>query len=157
MRVLVVVVLSLMVFPVAASADNGESGIALVKFSELKELLLERVFAQKGNEGLRKQYLEIQDREKNSRKEMMDAVKSGNFDPLEYATEELPGMFQDEEKIEDLAKAELVRIIEKLYPEKFKLIMNDSYGSDILYTSILVPDITSNIKQYLLKEKVKVE
>ncbi len=52
MRAWIVLILALMLFPVTASADNGDSGIAKVKFRDLKELLLERVFALKGMKGL---------------------------------------------------------------------------------------------------------
>lgn len=157
MKVLVVLLLSLMLFPVAASADNGDSGIAKVKFSDLKELLLERVFAQKGNEGLRKKYQDIQEQKKNSQKKMMESMKSGSFNPLEYADEAMSGSREEKKKIEELAKGELIRIIEKLYPNTFKLIMNDTYSDNILYTSVLIPDITPNIRQYLLKAKVQTE
>jgi hypothetical protein len=157
MRVLVMLLLSLMLFPVAASADNGDSGIAKVKFSDLKELLLERVFAQKGNEGLEKKYRDIQEDDKNKQKKLMEAVKDGNFNPLDYADEAMFGSREEKKDIEELAKGELIRVIEKLYPNKFKLIMNDTFGDNILYTSVLIPDITPNIRQYLLKEKVQEE
>ena len=157
MRVLVVLLLSLMLFLVAASADNGDSGIAKIKFDDLKELLLEKVFAQKGNEGLRKKYQDIQEDEKKNQKKLMTSMKEGSFDLIDYASDGLAGNFEAEEKIEDIAKAELIRIIEKLYPNKFMLIMNDTFGDNILYTSVLIPDITSNIRQYLLKAKVREE
>ena len=157
MRAWIVLILALMLFPVTASADNGDSGIAKVKFRDLKELLLERVFALKGNEGLRKVYRDNQEQKKKSQKKMMEAMKSGNWNPMEYGDEAISGNREDEKKIEELAKAELIRIIEKLYPNKFMLIMNDTFGDNILYTSVLIPDITSNIRQYLLKAKVREE
>ncbi|MDP8214782.1 MAG: hypothetical protein RAO92_00080 [Candidatus Euphemobacter frigidus] len=154
MRAWIVLILALMLFPVTASADNGDSGIAKVKFRDLKELLLERVFALKGNEGLRKVYRDNQEQKKKSQKKMMEAMKSGNWNPMEYGDEAISGNREDEKKIEELAKAELIRIIEKLYPNKFKLVLDDMFSDNILYTSVLIPDITLNIRQYLIKAKL---
>jgi len=139
MRAWIVLILALMLFPVTASADNGDSGIAKVKFRDLKELLLERVFALKGNEGLRKVYRDNQEQKKKSQKKMMEAMKSGNWNPMEYGDEAISGNREDEKKIEELAKAELIRIIEKLYPNKFKLVLDDMFSDNILYTSVFDP------------------
>jgi len=60
----------------------------------------------------------------------------------------------DKKKVDELAEAELIDIIERIFPNKYKLILRDSFGGGILYTSITIPDITQNVKQHLLKLKI---
>ncbi|GAF77925.1 unnamed protein product [marine sediment metagenome] len=153
MRVLAILTLSVILFQGTVLAEDKDSGIAKIKFSDLKELLLERVFAKKGNEELKKRHYESIERQKNVQEKMQKAMASGNFNPMEYAADMIPGSMQDKDAIENLAKAELILVIEKLYANRFKLILNETYGGSILYTSVLIPDITPNVKQYLLKVK----
>ena len=152
MRVLAILTLSVILFQGTVFAEDKDSGIAKAKFSDLEEMLLERVFAKKGNEELKKRHYENIERQKNVQEKIEKAMASGNFNPMEYTTD-MAGSRQDNDAIENLAKAELILVIEKLYANRFKLILNETYSGSILYTSILIPDITPNIKQYLLKVK----
>ena len=153
MRVTIILTLVLLVIPAAVSAEEGQNGIAMVDFYDLQDLLLERVFSRKGNEGLREEYQKIQEKEQKSRQKMMESIQSSTFNPMEYADEMMGETRTTKKKIEELARGELIRTIEELFAGKFRVILNDTYGNDILYTSITIPDLTPNVRQYLLREK----
>jgi len=151
MRSVAILALSIILFHGTVFAEELDSSIAKLNFRKLSELLLERVFAKKGNEEIEKSYQEFLERQKMGIKKMQEAVASGNYNPMEYVKTVLPGVMKDQDEIDNYAKAELLLVIEELYPNRFKLIINGNYNDPILYTSLIIPDITPNIKQYLLK------
>jgi len=153
MRLLAILALSIILFHGTVFAQELDSSTAKLNFRKLSELLLERVFAKKDNEEIEKRYQEFLERQKMGIKKMQEAFASGNYNPMEYTKTVLPGIMQDQKKIDNYAKAELLIVIEELYPNRFKLIINETYNEPILYTSFIIPDITPNIKQYLLKNK----
>jgi hypothetical protein len=156
MRLLAILTLSIILFHSTVFAEELDSSTAKLNFRKLSELLLERVFAKEGNEEIEKRYQEFLERQKMGIKKMQEAFASGNYNPMEYTKTVLPGIMQDQKKIDNYAKAELLLVIEELYPNRFKLIINETYNEPILYSSFIIPDITPNIKQYLLKNQASV-
>ena len=56
--------------------------------------------------------------------------------------------------IDNLAKTELILIIEELYKDKYQVVIGKTYIDSVLYTTGPIPDITASIKQHLLKQTV---
>ena len=157
MRVLAIALLALAVFQFKALAQEDiASEIAKVELDDIEQLLLERAFAKKSNEKLRNEYQDNLKMEKAAAEKMQEALREGGmFNPMDFAKDFMLSDRKFTDTIENLAKAELILIIEELYGEKYKLVLNETYAGSILYTSVFIPDITPNIKQYLLKQKAK--
>ncbi len=127
-------------------AADPQVGVAKIDMSELEPLLLEQAFAKPENYEIRDRYVASQERERafmSGDEEARKAARSFGFD-----------QFEIKPIVEDLAKAELIVLIEDMFGDRYQLIINDGYGGGILYTSIAIPDITPNIRQRLLKDRL---
>lgn len=158
LKKLTVLLVASMICMQAFSADDSTVKIAKVEFSKVKDLLIERVFKKSNNIALKKKYEEKKQKKKAQMKAIMEAQKKGKFNPMDFVGDFASDMAGGRNKdVENLAKGELILIIEKLYPKQYKFIYNESYGDSVLFTALAIPDITDNIKQFLLKEKLKSE
>lgn len=158
MKKLIVLLVASMICMQAFSADDSTVKIAKVEFSKIRDLLMERVLKKSKDSELKKKYEEKQQKKKAQMKAIMAAHKKGNFNPMDFAADFASDIAGGRNKdVENLAKGELILIIEKIYPKQYKFIYNESYGDSVLFTELAIPDITDNIKQFLLKEKIKSE
>ena len=130
--------------------------IAKVDLEDLEQLIIAQSTTRKGNEKLLAMFLEHEAKQKEYHAKLQKDVMSGNFDPMKMAKDSRPlNAMELKKKFEQAARAELILIVEELYPNKYDLILNESYRSNVLYTAEPLEDITQNIKQYLLKKSVK--
>ncbi|MEE9368263.1 MAG: hypothetical protein V3V05_05305 [Pontiella sp.] len=134
-----------------ATADEFAS-IAKIDFNEIKDLLLDVAFANPQNKEFQEKHLASKKKHDDMMKKIMESQRDGKpIDPYEMAGSmtDLTGT----KAIENLARAELILIIEKLYKDQYQLVISKTHQDPVLYTTSPIPDLTSSIKQYLLKEK----
>ena len=135
-----------------ASAEEARTKVATLNFSEIQGLLEEVVLSAPGNEKLSERYKAAKAKEKSMQLKMQKAMMSGErFDPLEAASGVLNPPV-DKSKVDLLCEKQLLEILEKLFEEKYDLILKGGYRSSIFYTRIPIDDVTSLVKQQLLKE-----
>jgi hypothetical protein len=136
-----------------AIADEFTS-VAKVDFEEIEDLLLEVAFANPQNKEFQEKHLASKKKQADMVKKIMESQRDGKpINPYEMAGSMTDLDGAGGKSIENLARAELILIIEKLYKDKYQLVISKTYQDPILYTTRPIPDITSNIKQYLLKKK----
>lgn len=136
-------------------AEETQVNIAKINFDKIEPLLLDLAFSNPENQELKEKHKTFKEAENNMMHKALEMHKTGNFDAMEIAGDYTPNKVKEQQTIENLAKGELIVIIEKLYGKKYQLIINDSgvFKNQILYTNLIVSDITANIEQYLLKLK----
>ena len=148
--------LCLLVIYVSASVAVADefTSVAKVDFEEIKDLLLDVAFANPQNKEFQEKHLASQKKHDDMMKKIMESQREGKrIDPYEMAGSMMIPNASGKDEIENLARAELILIIEKLYKDKYQLVISETYNDSILFTTSPIPDITSNIKQYLLKKK----
>jgi hypothetical protein len=128
-------------------AAESQVGIAKVDLRELEPLLLEVAFAKPENQDIRDRHAVSQERER--------AMLSGEVDPMEAARGFGFDRMEMEQAVEDLARGELIVLIKEMFGDRYQLVVNDGYGGGILYTEVVIPDITPNIRQRLLKDRTE--
>jgi hypothetical protein len=175
-------VLSSMLIAIFVSVAGAEelALVARVDFATLKPLLLEVAFARPQNKDLQTQYLAT----KQKHDDMMNAYTESRREGKRVAPHKMDGAMEpsgerdDKKKMEHLARAkaaraevmmnklmasrrvnnltraELILIIEKLYKDKYQVVISKTYKDSVLYTTGPISDITASIKQHLLKQKV---
>ena len=130
--------------------------VAKVDFEKLRPLLRDMVFAKPKNAELREAYEAQQDKERGMLTSMMDQAKGGSFDPFKAASEDFSAGFMEkmeiDRKVEALSRAEFLTAVEEVYGDKYGLVIDDSAGDQILFTTLTIPDITPNLRNHLLKE-----
>jgi hypothetical protein len=141
----IVLAVVLCAFSICRAGEPGMS-VAKVDMRELEPLLLEVAFKKPENQLLRDWYAELQEQER--------AMRSGEVDIEEAARSFVFDRIDNERAVEDLAKGELIVLIEDMFGDRYQLVVNDGYGGGILYTQIAIPDITPNIKQRLLTDRI---
>lgn len=127
-------------------AEEPAIRIAKVDMRELEPLLLEVAFMKPENHGLRDRYAVSQNRER--------AIMSGEVGVDESMGASMMDMFELKQKVEDLARGDLILLIEAVFGDRYQVVVNDSFGGGVLYTELAIPDITPNIRQELLKRRV---
>ncbi len=143
-RINLVAAVLLFAFSLCQAAEP-QIRVAKVDLRELEPLLLEVAFASPENHAIRDRYTASQERER--------AMLAGELDPEEAARGLGLGMWQDRDAIEELARGVLIVLIEELFEGRYQLVIDDSYDRGVLYTEVVIPDITPNIKQRLLKDR----
>ena len=127
-------------------AAESQVGIAKVDMRELEPLLLEVAFAKPENQEVRDKYVALQEHER--------ALRAGEIGVEEAVRSFAFGRMELNDAVEDLAKGELIVLIEDMFGDRYQLIVNDGYGGGVLYTQAAIPDITPNIRQRLLKNRL---
>jgi hypothetical protein len=140
---------------VSAATAQELTSVAKVDFDTLEPLLLEVAFSRPGNKNLQTQHLASKKKQDDMMKKIMEAQSKGKrIDPYKMAgAMGMPGQRNGKKQVENLARAELILIIEKLYKDKYRLVISKTYKDSILYATDPIPDITASIKQHLLKQK----
>lgn len=155
------VFLSLFVFSFAVSISlaEPEAKVASVDFRELKPLLLELAFANGKNQELQKKYQAGKDSQEKMVKAMQKLMASGGQKKeegpsySELVSEETgTSRIEVDKKVGNLARAELIKIIELIFEKKYDLVINRDYSDPVLFTELAIPDVTANVRQYLLKQ-----
>jgi hypothetical protein len=141
---------------VSAATAQELTSVAKVDFDELESLLLEVAFSRPENKDLQTKYLASKKKKNDMMKKILESQRKGKrIDPYKMAgAMGMPDQLNNKKKVENLARAELILIIEKLYKNKYQLVISKTYQDSILYTTGPITDITASIKQYLLKQKV---
>ena len=128
----------------------------MVVLDQVKSLLLDRAFKRSGNTALKEKYEAIEKKQEEAQKKIQAATMSGkSFNPMDFAKDMMPTNMSEREKINTLIEEELIIVVNELFPKEYILILKKSYGNNVLYTSIVISDITQNIKQYLILKKTK--
>ena len=152
MKLLLILSLCMILFQGTIIAQDLEDSVVKVSFVALRELLLERVFAKEENLEIKERYTEFQEKQKIEVQQMREKMEGGGFNLLEFATA-LPGTMKDYEEYHSYAKEELISVINKLYPGRFKLILDGAMFDRIIYSSVKIPDITREVRRYLLENR----
>lgn len=141
---------------VSVATAEELASVAKVDFDVLQPLLLDVAFSRPQNKELKTQHLTSKKKHDDMMKKIMEAQRVGKrIDPYEMAgAMGAPSEHDSKKQVENLARAELILIIEKLYKNKYQLVISKTYKDSILYATCPIPDITASIKQHLLKEKV---
>ncbi len=153
--------LSLCVFSflVSTSLAEPEAKVASVNLRDLQPLLLDLAFADEKNEELQKKYLASKASQEKMQKAMQKLMLSGEGEGAKSA--KWSDIMQDEggmermgmdKQIANVVRAELIGIIEDIFEKKYVLVIDINYADPILYTEIVIPDVTANVRQYLLKQ-----
>lgn len=127
-------------------ADEPAIRIAKVDMRALEPLLLEVAFARPANQEVRDRYAASQERER--------AFRAGEVDRAEAAHESMMDMFELRRTVEELARGELILLVEANFRDQYQVVVDDSLGGGVLYTDVAIPDITPNIRQELLKRRI---
>jgi len=88
--------------------------VAKVDFREIEPLLLEAAFAKPENAELKKSYEATQQKQKEMMGRMLDAQKSGAFNPMEFARDFASKPWDTEKAARNLARGELIAVIEEI-------------------------------------------
>jgi hypothetical protein len=141
---------------VSAVAAGELASVAKVDLDTLEPLLLEVAFARPQNKELKEEHLSSKKKHDDMMKRIMESQRVGKrIDPYEMAgAMGAPSAHDKKKQIENLARAELILIIEHLYKDKYQLVISKTYKDSILYATGPIPDITASVKQHLLKQKV---
>jgi hypothetical protein len=126
-------------------AEEPDIRIAKVDMRELEPLLLEVAFARPANHEVRDRYAASQERER--------AFLASKFDPAEAARGFSMDKFELAPTIKALARGELILLIEAVFGDRYQVVVDDGFGDGVLYTDVVIPDITPNIRQELLKRR----
>lgn len=148
--------MTLICLTVSTAAAQELASVAKVDFDALEPLLLEVAFSRPKNKNLQTEHFASKKKHDDMMKKIMESQREGKrIDPYEMAgAMGMPDQLNSKKKIENLARAELILIIETLYENKYQLVISKSYNDSILYATSPIPDITASIKQHLLKQKV---
>ena len=139
---------------VSAATAQELASVAKVDLDTLEPLLLDVAFSRPRNKELKAQHFASKKKHDDMMKKIMESQRKGKrIDPYEMAgAMDMQG--DGKKQIENLARAELILIIEELYENKYQLVISKTYKDSILYATGPIPDITASIKQHLLKQKV---
>ena len=127
-------------------AEEAAIRIAKVDMRALEPLLLEVAFAKPENHDVRDRYAASQERER--------ALMSGEVKLDEAMAASMSDMFELKQKVDDMARGELILLIEALFGGRYQVVVDDGFDKGVLYTEVAIPDITPNIRQELLKRRV---
>lgn len=156
MRYLMITALVVAISICNLNATDSKSKVAMVDLDQVKNLLLDRAFKRSGNADLKKKHEEIEKKQQEAQKKIQAATMSGkSFNPMDFAKDMMPTNMNERKKINTLIDEELIIVVNELFPKEYILIFKKSYGNNVLYTSIVISDITQNIKQYLILQKTK--
>ncbi len=135
-------------------AEKTSISVAKIQFREVEPLLLELVFSKPENKELKDSYQTYKELEDSMMRKALEMQETGEFNPMDFTETFSSSNMDEQKKIENLVKGELIVLIEKLFGKQYQVIISESYQDNILYTDIVIPDITANIRQYLLKLKI---
>jgi len=143
--------LVLVVFSISVTichADPMEQSLAVAKidYHELEPLLLEVAFERPENAEILERYQENQTLEQR--------MMTGDLDPTEMAQGAFVSGMALRSEVEALAKGELILLINEVFGDRYQLVIDDSYGDGLVYTQVVIPDITPNIQQHLLTRRI---
>ena len=137
------------------AADENKTDVAKVDYGEIDDLLTQVVLNVEGNEELRDRYNATQKSAQAAQEKMQAAILKGEkIDPMEAASEFMRNR-PDDKKVERLCQKHLLEIIERVFDGRYSIIFKDDYRSSLLFTKTAIDDVTSIIKQELLKELPK--
>jgi len=153
-----ITVLALTFSVCSLNAEESKAKIAMVDLDQIKNLLLDRAFEKSGDTSLKERYEANEKRQEDAEMKIQKAAMSGKgFNPMDFAKDMVPTNMNERKKISSMIDEELILVINELYPEEYTLILKKSYGNNVLYTSVVISDITQNIKQHLVIKKNKLK
>lgn len=138
-------------------AEEESVKVAKLNFYEIQPLLIDLVLSRPENKDLKTKYQAHKEKERIRGEEWMkkslQAHKTGELKiPMPAGAYDFEG-YETEKKVTDLAKAELIRIIQEIFKGQYQLIIQDPTHDVIIYTNIAISDITPNVRQYLMRTK----
>ena len=126
------------------------SKIAMVKYSEVGDQLIDLVLAEPLHAALKESYLARRKQQKEQGAELMKQIDSrkGNLSlPTKDVSKVIEGMEIDKQ-VSQLAKAKLVARLREQFGNRYDIILNAT--SEILYAEVPVVDLTQQVKQRLM-------
>jgi hypothetical protein len=144
-------ILFLLVATFAFAEEIPNVSVAKVDYSEIGDLLEKVVLSKQGKEELRDRYYAKEQAAKEAQDRMQKKMMSGEaFDPME-AAKSFRHDDGDKKKVQQLCEKHLLELIEQTFEGRYDLIFKDDYRSSLIYSKIAIDDVTTLIKQELLK------
>ena len=139
---------------VAPAADDAIS-VAKINFSEIEDLLQTVVLARPEHEQLRTRFEAGEAKSDAAQMKMQEAIMKGEKIGPMAAASNILSQSADRKQVETLCEKHLIELLEKLFNEKYDLVLKESYRSSLLYTRVAIDDVTNLVKQELLKQLPK--
>lgn len=136
----------------AILASEASTKVAKIDYDEIDDLVESVVLAHPQNKELGERYREQVSKAKALQKKMQDAIMKGEkINPMEAAGS-MMHQSNDRKKVEMLCEKHLLTVVESVFGDKYDVILKDDYRSSLIYTKVVIDDVTILIKQELLKQ-----
>ena len=140
-----------LILPVVLIAEEAIS-VAKLDYSAIKELLEKVVLSNSDHKELRERYHAGKEKADAAQMKMQKAIMRGEkVDPMEAASQMMT-QSSDKKKVEMLCEKHLIELMDRLFGDKYDLVLKESYRSGLLYTRVAIEDVTTLAKQELLRE-----
>lgn len=141
-----------------ARAEEESVKVAKINFYEIQPLLIDLVLSRPENKDLKTKYQVYKEKERIQGEEWMKkslaAQKTGELRiPMDATSEYDFEGYETQARVIDLARTELIRIIQEIFKDQYQLVIQGASTEDIIYTNISISDITPNVRQYLMRTK----
>ena len=128
--------------------------VAKVDYSEIKDILETVVLSDPIHKELRDSYLAAEKKFADAQKKMQEALMKGEkINPMEAGMQMMNR--GNHKRVSQLCQKYLLTIIDETFKGKYKIILKDGYSGSILYTEVVIEDITDILRQELLKKSPK--
>ncbi|MCX5779033.1 MAG: hypothetical protein NTU66_07460 [Elusimicrobia bacterium] len=148
---------------IGCTGNAGKVNIAKVNLSDLDTVVLDYVLSQTQNQTVKIQYEEAKKLQQTASEEMMrhylPSKTTGKieFDPTQIMENKGYAAFNAiDHTVKALVKSELPLIIKKIFGNKYQVVIKTTaYEDNVIYSDVIVPDITSEIQRYIINNKEK--
>jgi len=142
--------------PGIASSKTTDGYVAIVNYSDIKEALISLVSQKPEYSEIMKKYRKEKEESDKAFSEMQNQLQKGKHSLEEmstkFAAHFMSKGFSCNTEIDDILKRELLHIIDDLYHDKYRLIIDSLNNDKILYNKTIIPDITSNVYEEILRK-----
>ena len=152
MKIFVTYLITFLAISSFSYGEGSKVSVAKVDYSEIEKLVEELVLGRPENKELGTRFKAARKKSEEAQERMQKAIMNGEkINPMEAAS---GFMHQsgDKKKVETICEKYVLNLIGEVFEGKYQIILKEGYRSSLLYTEIPIDDVTSILRQELLKK-----
>jgi len=146
-----------------AEKDEGNTDIAKINYNQIRTTLIDYALSKEENKALKQEYEAQMKKQATVTKEMIrQYAPSPETGKIEVDVNEMfggkdyKGIMEIQNTVDALSRTELANIIKGIFGDKYQVVIEErKYSDNLIYSDIVIPDITLDIQRYLLNLKIK--
>ena len=155
MKTILILTIATLAFTCFTSAQEKNLSVGTVDYRKVESLLEKIVLADAENAELKESYYAYKKKSEESQKRMHEAMMKGEkINPMKAGL----GMMEGHKLSKDvkiLTKKYLLQIIKTRFKGKYDLILKGGYSDSVLYSGMVIDDLTVIVEQELLEKLPK--